>query len=86
MTDSDLHFIVTFAEDGSVWDSETENDQFKRVYKMNPKTLELHPTSSYNNTFMPGEDEMPVGEIKKSFAQWLARYNPQGFKIKWRYI
>lgn len=86
MTDSDLHFTVTFAEDGSVWDSETEDDQFKRAYRMNPKTLELEPTSSYKNTFMTGEDEMPAREVKKSFVQWLTRYNPQGFKIKWRYI
>ena len=85
MANSDLHFLVKFA-DGSVWDSVTDHDQFKRVYNMHPRTLELIPSHLYKNSFMDGPDEMPARDIKKAFITWLNRHNPDGYAIKWKFI
>lgn len=84
MANSDLHFLVKFA-DGSVWDSVTDHDQFKRVYNMHPSTLELVPSPLYKNSFMDGPDEMPARDIKKAFIKWLTQHNPDGYTIKWKY-
>lgn len=77
----DLWFTVTFINDGSNWEG-----CFKRLDRWSNRKQEYVASSKFHNSFMDGEDEMNVTEIKNAFSIWLEKVNPGiEFKIKWYY-
>lgn len=81
MSELDLHFTVTFFDDGSTW-----SDKFKRLDRWSERKQMYVSSSKFHNSFLEGNDEMSVIEIKEALSKWLMEKNHGvEYQVVWTY-